>query len=284
MDLCLLIRSRRMGWRTRVGLVDRTRNLETKSSVASPRGPDRMTSWAPVPVRRLAMALVALAAVMVPSLITLWVWTPAAGDIQQRVGDRTNTLGVVLLRQGEVPSLLGQAVVATEDESFYSHHGIDSIGLGRAALYDVANLCLCQGGSTITEQLAKDLYLGGSDRGYNKLQDLVLALKFEQVIGKRQILADYVSVIPTGLNRYGVTAAACAYFHAPLNSLSLAQYALLAGVTQAPSLYDPTVDPAAAAARRRHVLSAMVADKMISQAQADAAGREPVLDTTGPGC
>jgi membrane peptidoglycan carboxypeptidase len=230
------------------------------------------------------MALVAIAAVVVPSLITLWVWTPPAGDVQQRVRDRTDGLGVVLLREDEVPPVLAQAVVATEDESFYSHHGIDSIGLARAVLYDVANLCLCQGGSTITEQLAKDVYLGGSDRGYNKLEDLVLALKIEQVIGKRQILADYLSVIPTGLNRSGVSAAACAYFHAPLRSLSLGQYALLAGVTQAPSLYDPTVDPAAAAARRSHVLSAMLADKMISKAQAEAAGAEPVLATTGPGC
>ena len=230
------------------------------------------------------MALVAIAAVVVPSLITLWVWTPPAGDVQQRMRDRTDSLGVLLLREDEVPPVLAQAVVATEDESFYSHHGIDSIGLARAVLYDVANLCLCQGGSTITEQLAKDVYLGGSDRGYNKLEDLVLALKIEQVIGKRQILADYLSVIPTGLNRYGVSAAACAYFHAPLRSLSLGQYALLAGVTQAPSLYDPTVDPAAAAARRSHVLSAMVADKMISKAEAEAADAEQVLATTGPGC
>jgi membrane peptidoglycan carboxypeptidase len=229
------------------------------------------------------MTLVAIAAVIVPSLITSWVWTPAAGDVQQRVRDRTGSLGVVLLQVDQVPPVLAQAVVATEDESFYSHHGIDSIGLARAALYDVANLCLCQGGSTITEQLAKDVYLGGSDRGYNKLEDLVLALKIEQVIGKRQILADYLSVIPTGLNRYGAPAAACAYYHAPLGSLSLGQYALLAGVTQAPSLFDPTVDPEAATARRSQVLSAMTATKMITRAQADAANSEPVI-SQGPGC
>src|SRR6202790_3850563 len=243
-----------------------------------------MSSWAPAPLRRLALTLVALVAVVVPGMVTAWVLTPSAADVQQRVLERTVALGVVLWKDDEVPPVLAQAGVATEDESFYSHHGIDSIGLARALLYDAGNLCFCQGGSTITEQLAKDVYLGGSDRGYNKLEDLVLALKIEQVIGKRQIMADYVSVIPTGLNRYGVTAAACAYFHAPLNSLTLGQYALLAGVTQAPSLYDPTVDSAAAVARRTHVLSAMVADRMISRNQADAANSEPPLAPSGPGC
>jgi membrane peptidoglycan carboxypeptidase len=243
-----------------------------------------MTSWAPAPLRRLALTLVVLVAVVLPSLVTSWVLAPPAGDVQQRVSDRTSSLGVVLLGEDEVPTVLAQAVVATEDERFYTHHGIDSIGLGRAVLYDVANLCLCQGGSTITQQLAKDVYLGGSDRGYNKLEDVVLALKIEQVIDKRRIMADYLSVIPTGLNRYGVAAAACVYFHAPLRSLTLGQYALLAGVTQAPSLYDPTVDSEAALVRRNHVLSAMLADKMISKDQASVANAEPALAAQGPGC
>jgi membrane peptidoglycan carboxypeptidase len=237
----------------------------------------------PAPLRRLAVTLVTLAAVVVPSLVTMWVLTPPADGVQQRVQARANTLGVVLLTPDAIPPQLADAVIATEDERFYQHHGIDSIGLGRAFLYDVTNFCLCQGGSTITEQLVKDVYLGGSDRGYNKLEDLVIALKVERVIDKRTILADYLSVITTGLNRYGVSSAACAYFHAPLQSLTLGQYALLAGVTQAPSFYDPTVDPEAAATRRSHVLSAMVADQMITPAQAAAANAEPVL-SQGPGC
>jgi len=237
----------------------------------------------PAPLRRLGVTLVTLAAVVVPSLATMWAFTPSADDVQQRVRARTVALGVVLMREDQVPSLLANAVIATEDERFYAHHGIDSIGLGRAILYDATNLCLCQGGSTITEQLVKDVYLGGSDRGYNKLQDLVLSLKVEQVIDKGQIMADYLSVITTGLNRYGVMSAACTYYHAPLRNLTLGQYALLAGVTQAPSLYDPTVDPAAAAGRRNHVLAAMVADGMISAAQAADANAEPVL-SPGTGC
>ena len=241
-------------------------------------------SRAPAPLRRLAVAAVLIVAVLAPSVITIWVATPSADDVQQRVRQRTDAFGVVLLNEDEVPPLLAEAVVATEDESFYSHHGIDSIGLARALLYDVTNLCLCQGGSTITEQLVKDVYLGGSARGYNKLKELVLALKVEGVIGKRQIMADYLSEITTGFGRYGVTSAACTYFHAPLADLTLGQYALLAGVTQAPSLYDPTVNPKAAATRRAYVLAAMVADKMITKDQAAAANAEPVLTADGPGC
>ena len=202
--------------------------------------------------------------------------------MQDRVHALTDSYGVPMLGENDVPQLMADAVVAVEDEHFYSHHGIDSIGLGRALLYDLVNVCLCEGGSTITEQLAKDVYLGGSDRGYNKLASLALALKIERLLTKRQIMADYLSEITTGLGRYGVTAAACAYFRAPLHGLTLGQYALLAGVTQAPSLYDPTVNPEAAAARRSHVLAAMVSERFITADQARSAEAEPVLDR-GPG-
>ena len=224
-----------------------------------------------------------MAGVSALGLTAVWSSTPPAGDVQQRVLERTNRLGVVLLREDQVPPLLAAAVVATEDESFHSHHGIDSIGLGRALLYDLTNLCLCQGGSTITEQLVKDVYLGGSTRGYNKVKELVLALKVERVLTKDQIMADYLSEITTGYGRYGVSSAACAYFQAPLGRLTIGQYALLAGMTQAPSLYDPTVNPSAAAARRSQVLQTMLSHGLITKDQAAAAEAEPVL-AKGPGC
>jgi penicillin-binding protein 1A len=197
--------------------------------------------------------------------------------VQARTVADVHAHGSVMLRPDQVPDLLAKAVVATEDERFYAHHGIDTIGLARAVLFDVANGCLCQGGSTITEQLVKQLYLGGSDRGRDKIVDMVLALKVEAVLSKEQIMADYLSDIPTGLGRYGVTNAACAYFHQPLDSLSLSQYALLAGVTNAPSVYDPTVNPTLATQRRGQVLADMVSESYITKAQADAAAREPVL-------
>ena len=240
----------------------------------------------PAIVRRLVVAAAVIAALLAPSAATLWVWTPDASDVQERVRALTDSYGVPLMSENDVPPLLADAVVAVEDEHFYSHHGIDSIGLGRAFLYDVVNVCLCQGGSTITEQLAKDVYLGGSDRGYNKLASMALALKVERVLTKRQIMADYLSEITTGLGRYGATAAACAYFRAPLQGLTLGQYALLAGVTQAPSVYDPTVNPELAMERRAQVLAQMVSEHLITSQQASTARAEPVLDRgpDRPGC
>ncbi|HSS94560.1 MAG TPA: transglycosylase domain-containing protein [Candidatus Dormibacteraeota bacterium] len=235
-------------------------------------------------LRRAALGLLLLVVVLGPSATTLWISTPSGTDAQARVADLTHHYGVELLGPGDVPPMLAKAVVATEDERFYTHHGIDSLGLARALLYDASNRCPCQGGSTITEQLVKDVYLDGSDRGYNKLVDTVMALKVERVLTKQQIMADYLSEITTGLNRYGVKSAACAYFHAPLQNLTLGQYALLAGVTQAPSLYDPTVDPEAAEQRRSQVLASMISEGFITPAQALAANAEPVLATGGGGC
>ena len=231
------------------------------------------------------MAVAVFVALAGPVGVTLWVSTPDVSDVHAREAADVRAHGSVLLTPDEVPPLLAKAVVATEDERFYSHHGIDTVGLARAVLFDVANRCFCQGGSTITEQLVKELYLNGSDRGSDKIVDMVLALKVETVLSKQEILAYYLSEIPTGLNRYGVTNAACAYFHQPLDSLSLAQYALLAGVTQAPSVYDPTVNPDLATQRRAQVLADMVSESFITKAQASAAGQEPVLaDPASPSC
>ena len=238
--------------------------------------------WAVGVGARLVLIVAVLAVLVGPSAATLWVSTPDASDVQSRVAALTRQYGVPLLGEDEVPAQLAEAVVATEDERFYSHHGVDSIGLGRAILYDVVNVCLCEGGSTITQQLVKDVYLGGSNLGYNKIDGMALALKVERVLSKRRIMADYLSEIPTGAGTNGVTAAACAYFRAPLRGLTLGQYALLAGVTQAPSVYDPTVNPEAAASRRSQVLQAMRNDHYITAAQAQAANAEPVLDR-GPG-
>ncbi len=173
--------------------------------------------------------------------------------------------------------------MAAEDERFYQHHGIDVIGLGRAFLYDVTHLCACQGGSTITQQLVKDVYLSGSDGGVYKLADMALALKVEFPYTKQQILAGYLSVVPTGYGRYGMANAACADFHRPLAALDLGQLALIAGMPQAPSAYDPLLHPDLARARRTTVLKAMVDEGYITPQQASAAGTEAVTLPPAPG-
>ncbi len=205
----------------------------------------------------------------------MWLKTPAATDVQARTLAYAAAHSAAVIRPGDVPRLLAQAIVATEDERFYRHHGIDSIGIGRAILDDIRYRCACQGASTITQQLAKILYLGGSDRGFHKLDGIALAIKIERHVDKPGILADYLSVVPTGPTIVGMGTAACVYFGHPLAGLDLAGYALLAGLPQAPSAYDPLLHPEAATSRRSEVLGLMVSEQYISQAQATAAAAQP---------
>ena len=204
-----------------------------------------------------------------------WNRTPAADDVQRRVEAYAAAHAAALLAPADIPPLLARAIVATEDERFYAHHGLDSLGIARSMLYDLAHRCACEGGSTITQQLAKALYLGGSDQGFHKLEGMALAVKIEQHLGKAEILADYLSTAPTGPTRYGMAAAACAYFGRPLARLDLPALALLAGLPQAPSSYDPLRHPAAAVGRRLQVLQAMLSEGYVTAAQVKAAAAVP---------
>lgn len=212
-----------------------------------------------------------------------WIVTPSVSDAQLRVERDAALRGAVVLGPGQVPQLLARAVVATEDERFWDHHGIDVIGLTRAGIYDIGHFCFCEGGSTITQQLVKELYLGGYDRGPEKLEDILLAFKLELRLTKKQILADYLTLVPTGPTLYGVANAACAYFHRPLADLDLAEYALLAGLPQAPTAYEPGAHAQLALQRRGDVLSAMVGEQYISRATADSAQSEALLPAPPPG-
>lgn len=226
-------------------------------------------------LRRL-MVLALLAVLAAEAVFAVaWARTPGAGDVQARVDAFAAAHDAKLLKAGDVPPLLAQAIVATEDERFYDHHGLDTIGMLRSVLFDLTHACACQGGSTLTQQLAKALYLGGSDFGFRKVEGMALAVKIEQQLGKGQILADYLSIAPTGPTRYGMAAAACAYFGKPLPELDLPALALLAGLPQAPSSYDPLLHPEAAVARRAQVLQALRADGYITDAQQRAAAAAP---------
>lgn len=233
--------------------------------------------------RTLARVLGASVLVLAAGATLIWFASPSVNDLEARVRQEAAGHGGTILTAGDIPPLLAQAVVATEDERFYQHHGIDVIGLGRALLYDVGHLCACQGGSTITQQLVKEIYLGGSDTGFNKLVDMTLALKVEIRFTKPQILAEYLSVVMTGYGRWGMASAACADYHRPLSDLDLGQLALLAGLPQAPSAFDPLLHRAAALGRRSEVLAAMVEDGYISPLQASTAAAEAVTLPSSPG-
>jgi penicillin-binding protein 1A len=234
--------------------------------------------------RRLGRSAAAIILVALGAVIVAWVATPDVNDAQARVDALAARLNVPVLSPADVPEQLALAVVATEDERFYSHHGIDIPGVVRAVLDDLRMRCLCEGGSTITEQLIKEVYLNGSDAGVNKLVDVILAFKVESVLDKPRILADWLSLAPTGPTRYGVAPSACAYFGRPLANLDLAQDALLAGLPQSPVSYDPLTHPEAALRRRGQVLDAMAGHGYISAAEAAAARAEPLLPISKPGC
>ncbi len=175
----------------------------------------------------------------------------------------------------QVSPLVSQALIAIEDNHFYQHHGIDTIGLLRAAWDDLRAGRIVEGGSTLTAQLAKNAYLGGYDRSFSlKAEDLLLAVKIERIYTKPQILEFYLNLVYFGEGAYGIGAAAHRYFSLPASRLDLAQAALVAGLVQAPGFYDPWCNPEAAQDRQRTVLARMLTLGMITQAQEQAAQQE----------
>src|SRR5262245_20367007 len=162
-----------------------------------------------------------------------------------------------------------EAVVAAEDERFWRHHGIDAIGLLRAAAYDVSHLSLRQGASTITEQLGKDLYLDGNDHSpVRKVEDAVVALRLESHLSKDQILELYLNEVYFGSGAVGVDEASERYFGIPPSQLSLADASLLAGMIEAPTIDDPLSDAPAARDRQAQVLTSMIRDGYITDTEA----------------
>jgi penicillin-binding protein 1A len=175
------------------------------------------------------------------------------------------------VRARDLPPHVVQAVLAIEDRRFYHHAGIDPRGIARAAWHDLRAGAAEQGGSTITQQLAKTAFLDPDRTWRRKLQEAAIALYLEARLDKDEILSRYLSSIYFGDGVYGLRAAARHYFDVEPEQLDLGQAALLAGLIKAPSKLAPTHDPVAAQARARVVLDAMVDAGAITRAQADAA-------------
>jgi penicillin-binding protein 1A len=175
-----------------------------------------------------------------------------------------------------LPPHLVQAVLATEDRRFYSHFGVDPIGLARAAWSNLRAGRVVQGGSTLTQQLAKNVFLTPDRSFERKIQELLLAFWLERNFTKDEILAIYLNRVYFGAGAYGVDAAARKYFGIPATRLGLAESALLAGQLKAPTRLNPAVAPERAGARASVVLAAMVEAGYIDRATARAAAAEPI--------
>lgn len=174
-----------------------------------------------------------------------------------------------------IPVMVRNAFIATEDAHFYQHHGIDFGGIARAALADYRHQRF-QGASTITQQLARKLFLSDEVTAARKIQEALLAMEIERYYTKDEILERYLNIMYFGSGAYGVEAAAHTYFGTDVGRLTLGQSAMLAGLLAAPSDYSPYVSMQHAKERQHHVLDRMVDAHLVTRTQADAAVRAPL--------
>ena len=235
--------------------------------------------------RRKRRSLVLLAALLLAAIVALLLATVAftgsqillsqckfsdlrkisLGENSFLYTDNNQPLGVVPsatnrqpLPLSQISPSLPQATVAIEDARFWQHGALDYRGILRALYQDVAHGQVVQGGSTITQELVKNLYIGGAQRTLSrKLKEACLAEKWFQKHSRKQILTEYLNAVFYGRHAYGAQAASRTYFSKPASKLTLVQAALLAGLPQAPTAFDPLSNPRAARARRNEVLNAM---------------------------
>ncbi len=177
----------------------------------------------------------------------------------------------------QIPDVLINAVVAAEDRDFFEHGGVDPVGIARAAYTDIKGTSASrQGGSTITQQYVKNVYLTDERTLTRKIREAVMAVKLEQEISKEQILENYLNTIYFGRGAYGVQAASRVYFKKDVGELALADAALLAGLIRSPQGAEPYEHPEEAKRRRRTVLDAMLEEEMITKDERDAADDVPM--------
>ncbi len=209
--------------------------------------------------------------------------------LQDRSGQIFATFGDVVgdsLRLKDMPPALPAALIAVEDRRFWHHPGIDPIGLARAAYVNVTSGRLVQGGSTITQQVAKTLFLTNARTVRRKVQELLLTIWLSRSFSKQEILEIYLNRVYLGSGAWGVDAASRMYFGVSARKANLWQSAMLAGLPRAPSRINPRTNPAGAIARAKEVLAAMADTGAISAAQAQEAIAQialPPTPTIAPG-
>jgi penicillin-binding protein 1A len=184
----------------------------------------------------------------------------------------------VLLREGDVPELLQQAILAAEDRNFFQHGGVDAEGVLRAALKNLSRKRTSRiGGSTITMQLARELYLTRKKTWQRKIEEALLSVELEKNFSKQQILTLYCNLIFLGHGNYGFEAAAQSYFNKSVADLTLPEAAMLAGIPQRPSAYSAYHRPDLVIERRDYVLRRMQEEGFITQEEYQIATDEPLL-------
>ncbi len=200
------------------------------------------------------------------------------GDVVARYGEIVGNKVSV----DDLPPYLVQAVIATEDRRFYHHFGLDPLGLARAMFVNVREGKVTQGGSTITQQLAKNLFLSQERTLKRKIQEAMLAFWLEYELTKDEILSAYLNRVYLGSGVYGVDAAAKTYFKTGVENLSLRECATLAGLLKAPSRYSPLSNPGLSKQRTQVVLGAMVDAGYITEDQANGNSKVPPKPTQKP--
>jgi penicillin-binding protein 1A len=196
----------------------------------------------------------------------------ADGQVVQKIGPATREK----LTAGSLPPLVEEAFIAAEDRRFYQHNGIDPVGIGRAMVRNVSRHSVEEGASTITQQLARTVFLSQDRTVLRKVAEVALAGKLERQLSKKQILTEYLNVVYLGSSAYGVADAAWIYFSKTPAQLTLSEAALIAGLPPAPSVYSPLVNPDLALERRTVVLRRMAEAGFISAAEQAQANATPL--------
>ncbi|EIC85814.1 peptidoglycan glycosyltransferase/peptidoglycan DD-transpeptidase MrcA [Serratia sp. M24T3] len=197
----------------------------------------------------------------------------ADGELIAQYGEKRR----IPLKLNQIPPELVHAFIATEDSRFYEHHGIDPVGIFRAASVALFTGHATQGASTITQQLARNFFLSPERTLTRKIKEAFLAIRIEQMMTKDEILELYLNKIYLGYRAYGVGSAAQVYFGKNVDQLTLGEMAVIAGLPKAPSTFNPLYSHDRALARRNTVLSRMLDEKYITQQQYDAARAEPLV-------
>ena len=199
------------------------------------------------------------------------------GDLIGEFGEERRNLTPIQ----EIPKAMTDAILAVEDARFYQHGGVDYIGVIRAGLANVGRV-KSQGASTITMQVARNVYLTSEKTFTRKIYEILLTFKLEHQLSKDQILEIYMNQIFLGNRAYGFAAASETYFGKPLKDITIAEAAMLAGLPKAPSAYNPISNPKRAKARQQYIIDRMLENGFISAEQAETAKAEVLKIKTGP--